>query len=242
MDSGKRHDGEANIFDPAEAQSRPVSSTEHIETETNVFFVDTLRHAAQRGGTDTGSFEVSTPAQTAENASPSGTGADDFEPTAKRPVIDTVDAPLDTFDDIDDPLDDDFPKNKGGFFARLFGRGAHNDDMDDLDDLSPDDDMFIAPPPASERAQVSAVNQPPAADSGVFELEPSAGEAVSEKSDEPEDAATVPEVTDSGIFEFKPSTDNAVPAESDEPEDAATVPEVTDSGIFEFKPSTDNAV
>ncbi|MDR2592159.1 MAG: VOC family protein [Chitinispirillales bacterium] len=234
MDSGKRHDDEADIFDLADAQSRPVSSTEHIETETNVFFVDTLRNAALRGGTDSGTFEVSTSANAAPEASPSGAGADadasgDFEPpTPKGPAIDADDDPLDPLDDIDDPLDDDLPPKKGGFFAKLFGRGARNDEVDDdLDDLSPDDDMFIAPPPASER---TAASKPPAAtDSGVFEKEPAA-------------VSTVPEVTDSGVFEFKTSTDNDASAANDEPAEAATVPEVTDSGVFEFKTSTDNDV
>jgi catechol 2,3-dioxygenase-like lactoylglutathione lyase family enzyme len=271
MDSGKRHEDEADIFDPADAQSRPVSSEEHIETETNVFFVDTLRNAALRGGTDTGSFEVSAPANTDPEASPSGTGdadadaAGDFEPPAsERPAIDTDDDtpdPLDGLDDPDDPLDDGFPQKKGGFFARLFGRGARNDEMDDdLDDLSPDDDMFIAPPPASERTAASTGNQQPAAtavsDSGVFEKEPATVPAAPEvtdsgvfemNNDEPAEAATVPEVTDSGVFEMEndePAPAAAVPEvtdsgvfemENDEPAPAAAVPEVTDSGIFEMK-------
>ena len=250
MDSGKIHEDEADIFDPAGAQARPVSLEEHIETETNVFSVDSLRRTgAQHGGGDTGSFEVSAPSNA--SSKPLGAGAvtsdDSFEPpTPERPVIDTAN---DALDDLD-PLDDDFPKKKGGFFAKLFGRGARNDEVEeDLDDLSLDDDMFIAPPPASERAAVAAVNhQPPAAapavtDSGVFEFKPpTVDEAVSAASDEPEVAATVPEVTDSGVFEFNPpAADEAVPAASNEPEVAAAVPEVTDSGVFEFNPSSDEA-
>ncbi|GBU23119.1 hypothetical protein R80B4_03035 [Fibrobacteres bacterium R8-0-B4] len=266
MDSGKRHDDEADIFDPAEAQSRPVSSEEHIETETNVFFVDTLRQAAQRGGTDSGSFEVSTSAAAASEASPSDGGADshgDFEPLASKPTVtDTADDPLDPLDDIDDPLDDplddDFPQKKPGFFAKLFGRGARKNEAEeeDIDDLSLDDDMFIAPPPASERTPASVADQPPAdnavpevTDSGVFEFnQPTdTDNAVSTESEEQVTVTTVTEVTDSGVFEFNPSadTDNAVHTESDEPAEAVvTVTEVTDSGVFEFNQptDTDNAV
>ena len=266
MDNGNKHDDdEVDIFDLAGARPAPVSSEEHIETETNVFLVDTLRQAAPQrgGGLDTGAFEVSAPAQTADGA--------DFDVSAPPPPS--------------DPLDNDFPQKKGGFFSKLFRRGADggNEEAEDKDsdELSLDEGMFIAPPQVSGRKTAPAADQPPAAtaaepetaatvpevtDSGVFEFGPAVNNdtdnAVSAVSDEPESVSTVPEVTDSGVFEFGPAvgtasndndTDNAVPAASGEPaaETVATVPDVTDSGVFEFGPAvnavsndndTDNAV
>jgi len=269
MDNGNKHDGdEVDIFDLAGARPAPVSSEEHIETETNVFLVDTLRQAAsQRGGLDTGAFEVSAPAQTDGGASD---GAD-FDVSAAAPTR-------------SDPIDDDVPRKKGGFFSKLFRRGADgggNEEAEDKDsdELSLDEGMFIAPPQVSGRTSAAA-NQPPAeavvepetaatvpevTDSGVFEFGPAVNtvstdndtdNAVSAVSDELPAVSTVPEVTDSGVFEFGPAvstvgtdndndTDNAVSAVSDEPAVVATVPEVTDSGVFEFGPavntvSTDN--
>ena len=261
MDNGNKHDGdEVDIFDLAGARPAPVSSEEHIETETNVFLVDTLRQAAsQRGGLDTGAFEVSAPAQTDGGASD---GAD-FDVSAAAPTR-------------SDPIDDDVPRKKGGFFSKLFRRGADgggNEEAEDKDsdELSLDEGMFIAPPQVSGRTSAAA-NQPPAeavvepetaatvpevTDSGVFEFGPAVNtvstdndtdNAVSAVSDELPAVSTVPEVTDSGVFEFGPAvstvgtdndndTDNAVSAVSDEPAVVATVPEVTDSGVFEFGPA-----
>ena len=230
MDSGNKHDDEVDIFELAGAQPKPASPVEHIETETNVFFVETLRQAAaQHGGADTGAFEVSKPAQAADTAGAAH----------------------------DDDLDDDFPQKKGGFFAKLFGRGARGDDKDeDSDDLSLDDDMFIAPPPASERAGSGAAaatppsvsepttvaTVPEVTDSGVFEFKPSSHEPVPEKTDEVVIVATVPEVTESGIFELEPTASEPVQETKEEAVIVATVPEVTESGIFELEPSSNEPV
>ena len=235
MDSGNKHDDEVDIFELADAQSKPVPPVEHIETETNVFFVETLRQAAAAaqhggGGVDTGAFEVSAPAQAA----------------------------------VDDaPFEDDNAQKKGGFFAKLFGRGARGNDKEEedsddrSDDLSLDDDMFIAPPPASERASgggtaaptpqpsvdepTIVATVPEVTDSGVFEFKLPASEAAPETTDEVVIVATVPEVTESGIFELGPSASEAASETTDEPEPepttVATVPEVTDSGVFELGPS-----
>ena len=235
MDSGNRHDDEVDLFEPAGTQSGSLSSEEHIETETNVFSVDTLRRAAAlHGGTDTGSFEVSSPKHAA-----GGSDAVDFEPAAENPVIDTS-------DDTDDTLDYDFSQKKSGFFTKLFRLGTR-DKEDDPNDLSLDDNLFIAPPPASGRTSAPGANTPPAAaavtDSSVFELGPPANKAVAETVDEPAPVTTVPEVTDSGVFEFKPSTDNFVSDTVDKPTSSVTAAtEVTDSGVFELGPSTDEPV
>jgi len=240
MDSGNKHDDEVDVFEPADDRSKPVSLVEHIETETNVFFVETLRQAAAQygmgGGADTGTFEVSKPAQATDTA-----GEDAAH---------------------DDRLDNDLPQKKGGFFAKLFGRGARGDEKEeDSDDLSLDDDMFIAPPPASVRASaVSATAStatpsvdepatvatvPEVTDSGVFELGPSTSEAEAEAAPETTEEVviveTVPEVTESSIFELGPSAGEAeaeaVPETTAETVIVATVPEVTESSIFELGPA-----
>jgi len=242
MDNGNKHDDdEVDIFDLAGGgQSAPVSSEEHIETETNVFFVETLRQAAAQhgGGLDTGAFEVSVPAQTSDDAEfdvsppvPPLSGDADFEPPASK---------LHAEEGPGGPAD--APQKKGGFFSKLFRRGADGGGIEeekDSDELSLDEGMFIAPPQVSGRpsAAASAAGQPSAETGG----EPAIAIV-----------ATVPEVTDSCVFEFGPAvntdnadndTDNADSAASDEPEVdvvaieiAETVPEATDSGVFELGP------
>jgi lactoylglutathione lyase/glyoxylase I family protein len=280
MDSGKKHDGDVDVFDPTGSKSGSVSSLEHIETETNVYSMDTLRRAAaQHGGTDSGAFEVSAIKQSGgtdsgafevSTAKPSGgTDSGAFEVSAGKPsggtdsgafevsptkqhggtdsgafeVSEPKHSVADTDDGMDDPLEDDFPQEKGGFFAKLFRFGSRGKDVDLDDDLPPDDDLslndsvLIAPPPPTGRLAVAKTS-----DSGVFEFKPSTVEAASEASDEPAPASTIPEVTDSGVFEFKPSTSEPVSEASDEPAPASTIPEVTDSGVFEFKPSTSEPV
>jgi lactoylglutathione lyase/glyoxylase I family protein len=265
MDSGKKHDGDVDVFDPTGSKSGSVSSLEHIETETNVYSMDTLRRAAaQHGGTDSGAFEVSAIKQSGGTDSGAfevstgkqsgGTDSGAFEVSAGKQsggtdsgafeVSEPKHSVADTDDDgMDDPLEDDFPQEKGGFFAKLFRFGSRGKDVNLDDDLPPDDDLslndsvLIAPPPPTGRLAAAK-----ASDSGVFEFKPSTAEAASEASDEPAPVSTVPEVTDSGVFEFKPSTAETASEASDKPAPVSTTPEVTDSGVFEFKPSTSGPV
>jgi lactoylglutathione lyase/glyoxylase I family protein len=216
MGNGKLHDDEVDIFEPVEPVPGPISSEEHIETETNVFSVDALKHAAAQYNATVGLpaaavadaeddvFEASTPAH----------------PAGGDTAIDGGDEGLDS----DDDLDDDVPAPKQGFFARLFNRNK-NTKIDDLS-LDEDDDMpSTEPEPAATAPEVT--------DSGVFEL----GAPSVEPEPEPEPVATVPEVTDSGVFELGAPSVEPEP----EPEPVATVPEVTDSGVFELQAPTPKA-
>jgi lactoylglutathione lyase/glyoxylase I family protein len=196
MDSGKLHDDEAENFDLSGARQGGASSDEHIETETNVFSVDALKHAAmQHGGAG---LSAGIGAVTVNNADAGD--ADVFDaPQSTQPATDddTTDGGDDSLDP-DDDLDDDIPAPKKGFFARLFNRNR-DAEIDDLslndDDLSLDDE----PEPAATVPEVT--------DSGVFELGAASAEPAPEPVQEPvpEPAATVPEVTDSGVFELQAS-------------------------------------
>jgi lactoylglutathione lyase/glyoxylase I family protein len=212
MDSDEKRDDEIDIFELAGAE--PGERIEYMETETNVFSVDTLRHAAVRHNDNGGEAADRDPA-----AAPDGIGSGG----------------------IDKSLDNDFSKKKGGFFSKLFRKDKPKEE--DADELSLDDDMFIAPPQASGRARV-AKETPEITDSGVFELGPSTKVPVSSETGNESKPVTaeVPEVTDSGIFEFKPpAADTVHPDTADKvtPVDTdvnAKATEVTDSGIFELAP------